>query len=134
MGSSLKVVEYLTQSSLDSGIEFRKKITPKLAKMSSLLWLLCALNLVVLAFSIPIDIMQSGRVESVGQVGTCRSSILCQSLLPASSGAPFITQISVESPALILKRPSNLAAKRQQVAERRIAEESITQYLPPAIV
>ena len=52
----------------------------------------------------------------------------------ASSGAPFITQISVESPALILKRPSNLAAKRQQVAERRIAEESISQYLPPAIV
>ena len=49
-------------------------------------------------------------------------SVLYQSLLPLNPN--FELNIEVESPVITLKRPKNVAAKRQEVAERRIAEEA----------
>ena len=72
------------------------------------------------------EVKPEARKQTLEDFAISGRSVLYQSLLPVlGSGAPFDLNIEVESPAITLNRPKNVAAKRQQVAERRIAEEKL---------
>ena len=51
-------------------------------------------------------------------------SILYRSLFPQEEGqTAYEFVVEVESPVLVLKKPKNVALKRQQVALKRVSEE-----------
>jgi len=92
--------------------------------------ILClALILLGQTHSAPLSVLDSRTVEEIEPQARKQiledfsgRSVLYQSLLPLNPN--FELNIEVESPVITLKRPKNVAAKRQEVAERRIAEEA----------